>query len=210
MNWMSSCSNGTARRSESRQTANCCTKSLPLLEGIDNLAQTFASKSGRLDGGELTIVAGESTILYLLPEFVSCFATVTRYSHQTVERDRAVTAWPLRPTSPISPWGRWWRAGDLEYKALFSFEQVLIVPLDHPLARRTKVTLGRDHPLRPDPAAATTQPLAHRRSGVRTAWRPYDVVLEAGGWEVIKRYVEQGIGISIVNEICLTGKERLR
>ena len=45
----------------------------PLLEGIDNLAQTFASKSGRLDSGELTIVAGESTILYLLPEFVACF-----------------------------------------------------------------------------------------------------------------------------------------
>jgi DNA-binding transcriptional LysR family regulator len=38
---------------------------------------------------------------------------------------------------------------------------------------------------------------------------PYQVVLEAGGWEVIKRYVEQGLGISIVNEICLTGKEKL-
>jgi DNA-binding transcriptional LysR family regulator len=38
---------------------------------------------------------------------------------------------------------------------------------------------------------------------------PYSVVLEAGGWEVIKRYVEQGMGIAIVNEICLTGKERL-
>jgi DNA-binding transcriptional LysR family regulator len=38
---------------------------------------------------------------------------------------------------------------------------------------------------------------------------PYSVVLEAGGWEVIKRYVEQGMGISIVNEICLTGKEKL-
>lgn len=49
----------------------------PLLEGIDNLAQTFASKSGRLDTGELTIVAGESTILYLLPEFVSCSRNVT-------------------------------------------------------------------------------------------------------------------------------------
>ena len=35
------------------------------------------------------------------------------------------------------------------------------------------------------------------------------VVLESGGWEVIKRYVELGLGISIVTGICLTGKESL-
>ena len=37
----------------------------------------------------------------------------------------------------------------------------------------------------------------------------YRVALEAGGWEVIKRYVELGLGISIVTSICLTGKEEL-
>jgi DNA-binding transcriptional LysR family regulator len=35
------------------------------------------------------------------------------------------------------------------------------------------------------------------------------VALEAGGWEVIKKYVEYGLGISIVTSICLTGHERL-
>jgi len=38
---------------------------------------------------------------------------------------------------------------------------------------------------------------------------PYNVVLEAGGWEVIKRYVEIGTGISIVTSICLRGFENL-
>lgn len=39
---------------------------------------------------------------------------------------------------------------------------------------------------------------------------PYKVIMEAGGgWEVVKRYVEQDIGISITNEMCITGKERL-
>jgi DNA-binding transcriptional LysR family regulator len=33
--------------------------------------------------------------------------------------------------------------------------------------------------------------------------------LEAGGWEVIKKYVELNLGISIVTGICLTGKEAL-
>jgi DNA-binding transcriptional LysR family regulator len=37
----------------------------------------------------------------------------------------------------------------------------------------------------------------------------YRVALEAGGWEVIKRYVALGMGISIVTSICLTGREPL-
>ena len=38
---------------------------------------------------------------------------------------------------------------------------------------------------------------------------PYEVVLEVGGWEVIKRYVESGFGISIVTSICLREGDRL-
>src|SRR5262249_58667698 len=37
----------------------------------------------------------------------------------------------------------------------------------------------------------------------------YRVALEAGGWEVIKKYVEHGLGISIVTSICLEGTEAL-
>jgi DNA-binding transcriptional LysR family regulator len=35
----------------------------------------------------------------------------------------------------------------------------------------------------------------------------YHVALEAGGWEVIKKYVELGLGIAIVTDVCLTGDE---
>ena len=38
---------------------------------------------------------------------------------------------------------------------------------------------------------------------------PYNVTLEAGGWEVIKKYVELGLGISVVTDICLTGREKI-
>ena len=33
--------------------------------------------------------------------------------------------------------------------------------------------------------------------------------LEVGGWEVIKKYVEIGLGISIVMSICISGSENL-
>ena len=37
----------------------------------------------------------------------------------------------------------------------------------------------------------------------------YKVNLEAGGWEVLKKYVENGLGVSIVTDICLSGNEKL-
>lgn len=37
----------------------------------------------------------------------------------------------------------------------------------------------------------------------------HKVILDAGGWEVIKRFVELGLGVSIVTSICLAGRELL-
>jgi DNA-binding transcriptional LysR family regulator len=37
----------------------------------------------------------------------------------------------------------------------------------------------------------------------------FNVVLEVGGWEVIKRYVELNFGISITTGICLRKKDPL-
>ena len=48
---------------------------------------------------------------------------------------------------------------------------------------------------------------------VEVAFQQHDlslnVCLEAGGWEVIKQYVELGVGISIVSGICLNDHDRL-
>ncbi len=33
--------------------------------------------------------------------------------------------------------------------------------------------------------------------------------MEVGGWEVIKKYVELGLCISVVMSICITGEEKL-
>ncbi len=183
----------------------------PLLEGIDNLSQTFASKSGRLEKGELNIAAGESTILYLLPEFIACFKKKYPGIHIKLHNESGRNGLAMLRADQVDfavgPMTE--GSEDIEYQPLFSFDTMLIVPLDHPLARRTKVTL---EDISPFGLILPPRQLNHWRKvdlvfeqhGV-----PYKVVLEAGGWEVIKRYVEQGMGISIVNEICLTGKEQL-
>jgi len=185
---------------------------LPLVEGMDKLHETFAAQQGLLESGELKIAAGESTILNVIPEPLKQFSR--RYPKITVrlqnvtggrdglsrlradEVDFAVGAMPDVPE-------------DIIYKPLITYSPVLIVPLNHPLAEKASVTLKDVSPydlILPSPSLTT--------------WRMVDLVfrqheltfrsnLEAGGWEVIKRYVEMGMGVSIVTDLCLTGNEKL-
>jgi LysR family transcriptional regulator, cys regulon transcriptional activator len=98
---------------------------------------------------------------------------------------------------------------DIEYQPMFSYDPVLIVAIDHPLAKRKRVTLKDvvPYPLILPPSHLTTWRVvdyAFGRNNLR-----YQVKMEAGGWEVIKKYVALGMGISIVTSICLTGEEKL-
>ena len=91
----------------------------------------------------------------------------------------------------------------LEYHEMLRYDIVLITSRNHPLAGRETVT--------PQEAAkwpAIVPPAgSYSRQFSETAAREFgtDVkaVLEVGGWGVIKRYVERGIGICVVPSICL-------
>jgi DNA-binding transcriptional LysR family regulator len=98
---------------------------------------------------------------------------------------------------------------DISYRPVVTYDPTLITPLDHPLAQKKNVTLADISPY------GLILPPRHL-----STWRivdlvfqqhnlSYNVALEAGGWEVIKKYVELGLGISIVTDVCLTGEEKL-
>ena len=92
---------------------------------------------------------------------------------------------------------------------MYSFDPALIMPLGHPLTRRSEITIEDISPygLILPPRRLTTWRLVDRvfqQYGV-----PFHVVLEVGGWEVIKRYVEADFGLSIVTGICLREEDRL-
>jgi DNA-binding transcriptional LysR family regulator len=98
---------------------------------------------------------------------------------------------------------------DIEYQPMFTYGVVLIAGLGHPLARRKRVTLKdiAPHPLILPPSHLTTWRVVDYVFGKQGL--KYRVKMEAGGWEVIKKYVALGMGISIVTSICLTGDEKL-
>jgi len=183
----------------------------PLVEGIDGLAEAFAERRGSLDSGKLDIAAGESTILYILPEFVRRFAE--RYPgirlrlHNVTGRDGLAQVRADEVDFAVGSMVDF--PDDITYQPIFHYDTVLITPLDHPLASRRKVKLADISPY------GLILPPRHL-----STWRVVDLVfqqrdldyrvtLEAGGWEVIKKYVEMGLGISIVSAICLAGDERL-
>jgi LysR family cys regulon transcriptional activator len=183
----------------------------PLVEGLTALDQNFEGRRNNVEQGRLAIAAGESTIHYVLPRAVQQFASenprislalnnVTGQQGLQQLRERLVDfcVGPILDTP-----------ADIEFQPVVAFDPVLITALGHPLSKLRRVTL-RDisqYPLILPPRHLSTWRqvemvfLQHRL--------PYEVRLEMGGWEVIKRYVELGMGISIVINVCLTGRERL-
>lgn len=183
----------------------------PLVDGMDGLQENFAAHHGLLESGELNIGAGESTILYILPEavrrFVAAHPRVKLRINNVTGRDGLKM---LRADEIDFAVGSMLdMPDDLTYQQVVTYDPALIAPLDHPLAQLPSVTLEDiSH-------YGMILPPSHL-----STWRivkyvfqqhnlTFSVTLEAGGWEVIKKYVELGMGISIVTDICLTGQEKL-
>ncbi len=183
----------------------------PLVQGVDGLHANFEAQHGRLESGELNIGAGESTILYILPEVVSRFTKAYPGIRLRLHNETGRDGLKMLKSDEID-----FAVGsmldvpdDITYQPLVTFDPVLIVPIGHPLAKKKKVTLEdvSHYGLILPPRHLSTWGVVkyvfqqHKLS--------FKVTLEAGGWEVIKKYVELGMGISIVTDICLTGNEKL-
>ncbi|MEA5125456.1 LysR family transcriptional regulator [Xanthomonas floridensis] len=185
---------------------------LPLVESLDGLEASFREKVRGLDAGELTIAANSSTILYLLPRIVENFRArhpdVRLTLHNAISADGTDL---LREDAVDLAVGSMLDVpADLSYAPVYRFEQLLITPPDHPLARKANVTLQdlSPYPLILPPRRQVTYRLVDLI--FQQARVPYTVALEVGGWEVIKQYVAMGMGISIVTAICVTDADRDR
>ena len=184
----------------------------PLVEGVDGLGERFDREvRGNLDSGKLVIAAGESTVMYILPALISNFHK--QYPRIQVEL-RNVTGRDglalIRGDDVDFAIGSMLDVpSDITYEPMYTFDPALIMPLGHKLAERKLIQLKDIAPygLILPPRRLTTWRMVDRifqQHGV-----PFRVVLEVGGWEVIKRYVELDFGISITTGICLRRKDPL-
>ena len=184
----------------------------PLVAGLDSLNARFnRHMKGDLDSGEVVIAAGESTIIYLLPRLVKLFRekypnihvqlrNVTGRDGLAMIRDDEVD-FAIGSMLDVP--------SDISYQPVYSFDPALIMPLGHPLSQRKKVRIEDIAPygLILPPRRLTTWRMVDRVFQQHQV--PFNVTLEVGGWEVIKRYVELDFGISIVTGICLREEDKL-
>ena len=183
---------------------------LPHVQGIDRLKETFDAHCGNLTSGDLNIAAGESTILYILPKPVRLFseqypAIKLRLSNETgrdgmelLRNDKVDFAVGSMLEVP----------DDLIYDPIVTYNPVVITPLNHPLSKIGKVTIrdiGKYGLILPPRHLSTWHivKMVFAQHNVN-----FEVTLEAGGGEVIKRYVSLGQGISIVTDVCITEEDR--
>lgn len=183
----------------------------PLVEAIDGLDESFAALRDSAERGTVNVAAGGSTIQYLLPPFVEKY---TREYPQVDVRLHNVTGKAglalLRDGDVDFAVGPMFDTpADIQFHPLVTYEPMLITRLDHPLAGQARVTLKdiAKYPLILPPKNQSTYRVVEMVFGQHSL--EYDVKLEVGGYDVIKKYVELGLGISIVMSHCLTGADHL-
>jgi DNA-binding transcriptional LysR family regulator len=185
--------------------------SRPLVEGIDQLETEFAARRDSPERGKIRIAAGGSTIQYILPPFIERFVqeypqvdvrlhNVTGKEGLALLRDGDVdfAVGPMLDTP-----------ADLAFYPVVTHHPMLITCHDHPLAKRKRIML-RDiskYPLILPPKNHSTWRFVEAVFTENAL--DYDVKLEVGGYDVIKKYVQLGLGISIVMSHCLTEQDHL-
>lgn len=185
--------------------------SAELVEGFETLEKKFASQRDSIDHGHLDIAAGGSTLQYILPQFVEKFTQkhpgINLKLHNVTGRDGLVLLKDGQVDFCIGPLLD--IPDDIEFHPIVTYDPVLITQKGHPLTKRKHINLKSisKYPLILPPRHLSTWrqvEIIFAQHGL-----PYEVKLEVGGWEVIKRYVELGMGVSIVMSICIEGDENL-
>ncbi len=184
---------------------------LPLVEGLETLPESFMEKCKKSVSGSFKIAAVESAILYILPDIIKRYNA--DFPDVQIKLDNCSGALGVEKVRngevDFSVGSTLNVPDDVIYLPLYTFEPVLITPVGHPLAQNKQISMQdiSKYGLILSPQHMSTWQmvdLIFKQYNVE-----YHVKLEAGGWEVLKKYVENGLGVSIVTDICLSGNERL-
>ena len=184
---------------------------MPVVAGMDRLPFTFAEQHHGDLSGELHLAAGRATAAFAMPEYLRRFR----------ERHRAIRVNVRTGTGQERiDWLRAYEVDivfgaidvpppDLDFHFIFPSRFFLVTSEGHPLAGRESVEIAEAaaYPLILPAAGSYARRVADliaRQHGLTI-----DVVVEVNGWSVIKRYVEAGIGISVVPDLCLTDRDRV-
>ncbi len=183
----------------------------PLIATWDSVPASLEEPDGGILRGPVRIGGGEAAILYLLPGPLRSF----RRRHPQVEivihhetGDQVLDG--LRNGSldfglrslPAPP-------AEFEFQPLIDSPRTLIARRGHSVLRRpiTIEALARHAFVLPRKGSTTRALIEGAFAGAGLSLR---ISVEAGGWEIVKRYVALGLGISVIPAFCLQPSDRPR
>ena len=184
----------------------------PLVEAMDGLPDVITGQLGDSVSDELRIAAGPGAVAFVLPPYIRRFRDenpTVRLSLSTRRVGEALKLLFANEVDLAMGAEQFGTEGCIYYPA-FTYELVLITSLDHPLAGRESVDI-REATTR-YPAVVPHAGTYARRFGealARELGVELDIAVEARGWGVLKGYVEVGLGISVVPDICVRERDPL-
>jgi DNA-binding transcriptional LysR family regulator len=181
----------------------------PLVERLENIGSEFERLSGTLKG-QIKIASWTGLVLHILPEYVKkfqatypeCDIILYNVSNKEIlsmllsgDADVGIGSLQELPSEVVG-WELW------------RFKRCCIAPLGHPLSKLNHVTL-RDLVKYPFILADRGGAGGNYQATLMRALNPnLKVVMEAVNWEVVVKYVEMGLGVSIVPEIVLQPEDK--
>jgi DNA-binding transcriptional LysR family regulator len=169
--------------------------------------ERFAAFMDELCGGmhcqPAALCAGSGAYLYLLGPAISQFTECAAYPLKLLTGDRdhtlklvatgladlGVTVLDEMPSG-------------IAAEPLTEVDQILVMPRDHPLAKRRRIRLADLHdqalivPPRNRPHRIM---VSHMLMSAGVSWR---VAVEANGWDLMLHFARLGVGLAIVNGCC--------
>jgi DNA-binding transcriptional LysR family regulator len=170
-----------------------------ILSLVEQTDDEIAALKG-LEGGSLTIGTNDSNCLYVLPALVQRFCSEfpSVELHLTNSHSAQVVEWVVEGRADFGLVTLPVLHTAIESRPLFRREDVLVCGPDHPLCGQETI-MPQDlvlHPLLLLDKGSVSRVLLDQ--ALAEAGLLPQMVMEVGSIEVIKRYVEIGLGISII------------
>ncbi|MFV8751634.1 LysR family transcriptional regulator [Nannocystaceae bacterium ST9] len=148
----------------------------------------------------VVLAAGEGSYLYLLGEPIRRFVRKAEQPLRLLTRDREGTLAALRSgEAQLGVAALDALPDDLASRALCEVPQLLVMPADHPLAKRRKIAASDLEGVRLIVAPAGRPHRAMIDTMLTGAGVRWEVAVETHGWPAMIQFVKLGVGLAVVN-----------
>lgn len=170
---------------------------------LDERSRAFRGALGKPSPERLVVAAGEGTFLYVLGQALREACRKPGLSVRALTRDREGTIAAVREgeahlgVAPLDAVPDGIRATPLRRVG-----SLVVVPRGHPLARKRRVRLrdlAEQRLILPPVGRPHREQLA-RVLGAHDV--PWELAMEASGWELMLHFAALGAGIAVVNDLC--------